>query len=190
METYCSLSLCSLFTSLSLPLFTSFFFHLPLSFFSFHTHTLTHTRSFRVCPHFHSSPTAGWPDDLLHPVTMQRRSLGLKKKKEKNHQKNISFLFSNSAFFFSFFFFPLFESKLHDDQKILPRVRWWIGMEEGRKRTFLFFLPFLFFLKHLISPLLKSGCGNINSCFRCSMLHGRLGGDVRHLFRPPHTHTQ
>ncbi len=125
------------------------FFFFPCNINTHMPHTL---HSFRACPHFHSSPSSVcWPDDLLQPVIMAGRSLNLKEK------KSFLFLLSSPAFWLLFFFF-CWAQKLHDDQKILPRVHCWIWMEEGRKRTCLLCLCFLL-------CLLKSRIWNINSFF-------------------------
>lgn len=105
-----------------LPFFLVFF-----SLWNKHTHTPhTHTSycSFRACPPFNSS---------LQPVIMSGRSL----------TKIFSFPPPRPAFVLFYFFSPCWTRKLHDNQKILPRVHCWIRVEEGRKGTCLFSFSFL-----------------------------------------------
>lgn len=84
-------------------------FHFPLQ----STHIGTHTR-FRVCPHFSLFPAASNND---------REETDFKK-------KVFSFPLLHPAAFSPPF--PFFQ-KLHDNQKILPRVHCRVGMEEGRR---------------------------------------------------------
>lgn len=121
-----------------------FYFNLLLSFLSvckINTHMPHTLHSFRACSLFPSSPSSvGWPDDLLQPVVMPGAE------SEFTTTKKNLFFSSSPVLLCGFLFFSLcWAQKLHDDQKILPRVHCWIWLEEGRKRTRLVFLQFFYF---------------------------------------------